>query len=100
MKKDRNPIKPILSNPALNDEKVYNERRYTVYCKQYTVPSYQIFIILSSILKEQSNLLAHHKKTEIVLLCSRSISEISCDAALRTICQISFKLALLTALMS
>ena len=33
MKKDRNPIKPILSNPALNDEKVYNERRYTVHAE-------------------------------------------------------------------
>ena len=24
-------VKPILSNPAVNDEKVYNERRYTVF---------------------------------------------------------------------
>ena len=33
VKKDRNPIKPILSNPALNDDQVCNERRYTVLKK-------------------------------------------------------------------
>ena len=30
VKKDRNPIKPILSNLALNSEQVCNQRRYTV----------------------------------------------------------------------
>ena len=31
VKKDRNPIKPILSNRALNSEQVCNQRRYTVH---------------------------------------------------------------------